>query len=130
MDTDAVAVALKNPVNAVVPKAAETSSFKVEVELFNEVAEAPIALGQELGTATVKYAGETLDTVPVVAITAVERSGMLAFVKGFTDFFGGSVFAIILLVIVLLILGFILYVVIINRNRRRRRRNRRRVRIK
>ena len=130
MDTDTVAIALKNPVNAVVPKAAETSSFKVEVELFKEYAEAPIALGQELGTATVKYAGETIDTVPVVAITAVEKSGMLAFVKGITDFFSGSLFAIIILVIVLLIVGFILYVIISNRIRRKRRRNRRKVRIK
>ena len=130
MDTDTVALALKTPVNAVVPKAAESSSFKVEVELFNERAEAPIALGQELGTATIKYAGETLATVPVVAINAVERSGMLAFVKGVTDFFGGSVFAIIILVIVLLIVGFIIYVIIINRNKRKRRKNRKKVKIK
>ena len=130
MDTDTVALALKKPVNAVVPKAAEASSFKIEIELYNEKAEAPIALGQELGTATIKYAGETLDTVPVVAINAVERSGMLAFVKGVTDFFGGSTFAIIILVIVLLIVGFILYVIIVNRNKRRRRRNRRKVKIK
>jgi len=130
MDTDTVALALKAPVNAVVPKAAEMSSFKVEVELLNERAEAPIALGQELGTATIKYAGETLATVPVVAINAVDRSGMLAFVKGVTDFFGGSIFAIIILVILLLIVSFIVYIIIINRNRRKRRRNRRRVRIK
>ena len=130
MDTDTVALALKKPVNAVVPKAAEASSFKIEIELFSERAEAPIAIGQELGTATVKYAGETIGTVPVVAINAVERSGMLAFVKGVTDFFGSSVFATIILVIVLLIVGFILYVIISNKIRRKRRRNRRRVRIK
>lgn len=130
MDTDTVALALKTPINAVVPKAAEASSFKVEVELFNERAEAPITLGQELGTATVKYAGETIATVPVVAINAVERSGMLAFVKGVTEFFGGSVFAIIILVIILIIVGFIVYVIIINRNKRKRRKNKRKVKVK
>lgn len=130
MDTDTVAVALKTPVNAVVPKAAEASSFKVEVELFKPSAEAPIALGQELGTATVKYAGEHIATVPVVAIAEVEKSGILAFVKGFTDFFGGSIFGTIILVIALIIIAFILYVIIINHNRRKRRRNRRRIKIK
>ena len=130
MDTDAVALVLKNPVNAVVPKAAEESSFKVEVELFNERAKAPIAIGQELGTATIKYAGEPIATVPVVAISAVEQSGMLVFVSTVTDFFGGSVFMTILLIIILLIVCFILYVIISNKIRRKRRRNKRRVRIK
>lgn len=130
MDTDAVAVALKKSVNAVVPKAAETSSFKVDVELFKSPAEAPIALGQELGTATISYAGETLATVPVVAINSVEKSGMLAFVKTVTDFFSGSVFGIIVLIIVLIILALILYIIISNHNRKKRRRNRRKVRIK
>lgn len=130
MDTDTVAVALKNPVNAVVPKAAEASSFKIEVDLFKNPAEAPVTLGQELGTATIKYAGETIGTVPVVAITAVEKSGMLAFVKTVTDFFGSSVFAIVVLVIVLIIIAIVLYIIIINHNRKKRRRNRRRVRIK
>lgn len=130
LDTDSVSVALKTPVNAVVPKAAETSSFKVEVELFKPTAEAPIAIGQELGTATVKYAGEPIATVPVVAIAAVEKSGMLAFVKGITNFFGSSVFGMIVLIIVFIIVGFIAYVIIINHNRKKRRRNRRRIKIK
>lgn len=130
MDTDTVALVLKNPVNAVVPKAAEESSFKVEVELFSERAKAPIAIGQKLGTATVKYAGEPIATTPVVAISAVEQSGMLVFVSTVTDFFGGSVFMTILLFIILLIIGFVLYIIISNKIRRKRRRNRRKVRIK
>jgi len=130
MDTDQVAIALKTPVNAVVPKAAEESSFKVEVELFSSTATAPIAQGQELGTATVKYAGEVLATVPVVAINPVEKSGMLAFVKTITDFFKSSVLWLILLIIVLVIIALILYIIIINQNRKKRRRNRRRVKIK
>ena len=123
-DTDSVALALKNPVNAVVPKEADPSSFKVDIELFENPAYAPIALGQELGTATVKYAGETIGVVPVVAINNVEKSGMLAFVKAVTDFFSSSFFATLILIIVIIILLMILYLVIKNRRSKRRRRHR------
>ena len=123
-DTDSVALALKTPVNAVVPKEADPSSFKVDVELFENPASAPIALGQELGTATVKYAGETLGVVPVVAINGVEKSGMLAFVKAVTDFFSSSFFATLILIIVIIILLMILYLIIKNQRRKRRRRHR------
>ena len=123
-DTDSVALALKNPVNAVVPKEADPSSFKVDIELFENPAYAPIALGQELGTATVKYAGETIGVVPVVAINNVEKSGMLAFVKAVTDFFSSSFFATLILIIVIIILLMVLYLVIKNRRSKRRRRHR------
>jgi len=129
-DTDRVAVVLKTPVNAVVPKAAEMSSFKVDVEFSKSSVNAPVKAGQELGIATVKYAGDVIATVPVVAISSVKKSGMLSFVNSVTNFFGSSVFAAIVLIILLLIILFIVYIIIINRKNKRRRRNRRRVKIK
>ena len=126
-DSDYVAVALKTPVNAVVPKEDDETGFKVEIEYYASPATAPISRGQELGTATVKYAGETIATVPVVATNAVERSGILAFVKAVTDLFSGSFFQTVLIIIGLVIIIFIIYIIM---NNRRRRRKRRRVKIK
>lgn len=127
-ESDYVALALKEPVNAVVPKQAEESAFKVDIELHKNPAEAPITAGQELGIATVKYAGEEIATVPLVAINSVERSGMLAFVKSVTDLFTGSFFKTVLIIIGIIIVLMIIYLII--KNRRRRRRRRRRVKIR
>lgn len=121
-DSDHVTLVLKDPVNAVVPKEAEDSSFNVEITLHSDPATAPITQGQELGTATVSYAGETLDTVPVVAMTSVEKSGMLAFVKAVTDLFTGSFFKTVMLIIMIVILLMIIYLIFKNRRRKRRRR--------
>ena len=127
-DSDYVALALKEPVNAVVPKQAEESAFKIEIDLHKDPAEAPITAGQELGTATVKYAGEEVATVPLVATNAVERSGMLAFVKSITDLFTGSFFKTVIIIIGIIIALMIIYLII--KNRRRKRRRRRRVKIR
>lgn len=127
-DSDYVALALKHSVNAVVPKQAEESAFKIEIDLHKDPAEAPITAGQELGIATVKYAGEEIATVPLVATNAVERSGMLAFVKSITDLFTGSFFKTVIIIIGIVIAIMIIYLII--KNRRRKRRRRRRVRIK
>lgn len=131
MDTDRVALVLKTPVNAVVPKEAEATSFKVSVDLYKESVNAPVEMGQELGTATVSYADETLSTVPVVALTSVEKSGMLTFVDAVVNFFKGPIFKWLLIGIIILVGLFILYVFIINRRKRKkRRRNRRKVKFK
>ncbi len=124
MDTDHVTLALKEPVNTVIPKNADDSTIQVEIDLHNSPAEAPIAVGQELGTATIRYAGEVIETVPVVATSAVERSGMMAFVKGVVEFFSHRTTHIVLLIFVGLILMFIGYCFWLNRHRKRRRRKR------
>ncbi len=127
-DADFVTLVLQKPVNAVVPKNADQSTIDIEIDLNSSPATAPIKQGDVLGTATVKYAGEVLDTVSVVAMTSVEKSAMLAFVKGFTNFFGSKYMKVFLLCVGGIILVFILYIYLLNR--RRKRRHRRRVRIK
>ncbi len=128
LETDHVALVLKEKVNAVIPKDADQSTVQIDIELYSESVDAPIALGQELGTATVKYAGEVVATVPVVSTTAVERSSMMAFVKGVIVFFTNRYTKIVLLIILVLIVLFIVYCFWLNRHRKRRRK--RRVRIK
>lgn len=123
-DTDYVSLVLKKPVNAILPKAADDSTIKVEIDLKSSTATAPIAKGDILGSATIKYGGQTLNTVDVVAMTSVEKSSALAFVKFFTDLAGGGVFKIILIMIAALIIIFIIYCAWLNRKRKKRRRKR------
>ncbi len=125
-DADHVPVVLENPVNAILPKDADNSTVKIELDFSSAPATAPIKSGQQLGVATVKYGGEELATVKVVAMTDVEKSNALAFVKFFTDLFSSNVFITIIIIIVVLILAFIIYCAWLNRRRKKRRRRRRR----
>lgn len=128
MDTDHVALVLQHDINAVIPKDADQSTIQVEVSLDKATVKAPIKQGQVLGTATVKYAGETLDTAPVVAMTSVERSSMLAFVNGVTSIFTSKYMIAVIIILAVIIIGVIIYIYLLNR--RRKNRHRRRVRIK
>lgn len=123
-DCDFVSLVLKEPVNAILPKDADNSTIKVEIELKSDPATAPIEKGEVLGTATIKYGGETLAKTEVVAMTEVEKSSVLAFVKFFTDLLSGKAFKIILISIAGLIVIFILYCAWLNRRRKKRRRRR------
>lgn len=128
-ESDHVALVLKRNVNAVIPKGTDHSTIKIELELYHSPADAPIAKGQELGIATIQYAGETIDTVPVVAMTDVEKSGLLAFVRTVTDLFTHPITKTILLILAAVIFLFIAYCFWLNRHRKKRRR-RSRVKLK
>lgn len=125
-DCDFVSVVLKEPINAILPKDADNSTLKIELNLKNNPATAPIKKGQVLGSATIKYSGETLARTEVVAMTDVEKSSMLAFVKLFTDIFSGKAFKMILIGIAAFVIIFILYCIWINRHRKKRRKRKRR----
>lgn len=61
--------------------------------VLNDTVEAPVALGQQLGTLKISLNGSVLTEVPVVALSAIEESGFFArmldsiklFIKGFLD---------------------------------------------
>ncbi len=129
-DTDEVSVVLKQSVNAIVPKNADKTSFKVEVDLHSETVNAPIKKGQTMGTATITYAGEIIDTVDVIAMTSVEEadffgiipmSSINAFLDFFVNFFSSDFFIILICTTLGVIVLFIAYCIWLNRNRRKRR---------
>ncbi len=124
-DADHVPLVLEKPVSAVLPIEADLSTVSINVNLENDPAEAPILKGQVLGTATITYAGNEIDTVNVVAMNDVEKSKMLAFVKGFTDIFKSKAFKAVLAVVFGSIALFCLYIMLINRKRKKRRRRKR-----
>lgn len=124
-DTDHVPLVLEEKVNAILPKGADGSTISVKFQPETITAEAPIKKGQVLGEATITYADNVIATVNLVAMNDVEKSGILAFVKGFTDLFKSKAFKVIIIAIILIIALFFGYVAFINRKRKKRRRRRR-----
>ena len=118
---DHVPLCLKHQVSAVLPKTADNSTVKVDIKLNSEVATAPIEKGQVLGTATIKYAGNDVETVEVVALNAVERNEFLAAIKFLMNIISSKIFKTVLLIIVILVVLFIVWCAYLNRKRNRRR---------
>ncbi len=131
-ENDHVTVVLQRAVNAVMEKEADTSTVEIDVELTNSTIYAPINKGDVLGTATVKYRNEVIDTVPVTALNSIEKDPLNvdAMKDGISRFFSRTAVKIILYILLFLIISFILYCVLLNlyyqRKRRRRRRRKRR----
>ena len=76
---DTVSVAAEGDLTLVVKKS-EVSNIALEVTV-EEVLQAPVSVGQVVGTAKFMYEGEEVLSVPVVATKSVEKAG-------FFDYFG------------------------------------------
>ena len=125
-EVDTVVLAPTEDIIRILPKDYDTEQIKISVTLDDpEGIEAPVEAGQILGSVTVSYQGQTLGTVPLAAISGVERSGFLYYKQLIFDFLGQHWVLLILLVVVLLMAFLLLRYAMINRARRRRRRRRR-----
>jgi len=77
-----VSLAPGKEITALIPVDFNKEELKLETTLTsNEGVSAPIAAGDELGTATLSYNGKVLGTVPLVAITSVERATLLTYLN-------------------------------------------------
>lgn len=124
-ENDHVAVLLAESVNATLPKNADNSTVEVELHFNEGGVQAPVSKGQKLGTATVKYAGQELATVDVVAMNEVQRSTMLYIIQVLTDFLHSPTLKLILTVLAVFIILLVAYCLWLNRHRKKRRRRRR-----
>ena len=77
---DTLQLAAGENVSVMLPNSVDTSSIIVETDLPESV-QAPIEKGEQVGTATMSYAGEVIATVPLVAAESVSRSEMLSFIS-------------------------------------------------
>ncbi len=125
-ETDHVPLVLQRDVSAILPKDSDNSTVTVDIKLYNNPSPAPITKGKEMGLATIKYAGNVIDTVPVVSTIAANKSNLLVFVNLVTRFFSGKVVKVILLAIILLIVLFFAYTIWLNKKKTMRRRRKRR----
>lgn len=99
------------------PNSVDTSSIIVETDLPESV-QAPIEKGEQVGTATMSYAGEVIATVPLVAAESVSRSEMLSFISQSGSVLTSPWFLIIMGVILLLIIVYIILILLYRRKQR------------
>ncbi len=118
--SDYVVLIPEKPVEAVVADDVDIESFERVIQT-EEVAYAPIAVGDVLGTVTLKKDGVEYGTVNLVASTALERSNILYYLHLIRQFFSNTIVRIIALILVVLVIVYIIFMIWQNNNRRRRR---------
>ena len=124
--SDYVMLVPEKAIEAVVPDDVDIASFERIIQT-EEVAYAPVAVGDVLGTVTLKKDGVEYGTVNLVASTELERSNILYYLHLIRQFFSNPIVLIISVVLVVLIIAYVIFMIWQN-NRRRRRRIARRIR--
>ena len=79
------------------------------VTLKNEVADAPITRGQEMGTLTISYNGQVCVTVPLLAQADVSASRFLVAKAAVEEFLSRTIVKVALVVLVLLVILLYLF---------------------
>lgn len=113
-------VAADNAV-ALLPKSVNLSSITVSCDVPESV-QAPVKKGDEIGTASLSYAGEVIATVPLVAAESVAKSSMLEGIVQGKAVLTSPWFLVIIAVIFALIIVYIILVVAYRRKKRQLRR--------
>ncbi len=121
-DADHATLVLQKDFSAILPKLADDSTIEYNLHLKSESFDAPIKAGDVLGTVDIKYANETLATVNVVSGQTLERSGVLAFIRGIKNIFTSKVFAFLVIIVLAGITAFVLSSIIMTKRARARRR--------
>ena len=106
-DVDSVLIAPAESLSALLPNDVTGKSFSTSIEK-EESVEAPVEVGQKLGTMTVFLQNRPYGTVDLVALANVERSDFLARKQSIEDVISSLWFRVLLLVFAALILVTIL----------------------
>lgn len=118
--SDYVILVPEKPIEAVVANDEDLSSFERVIEQ-EELAYAPIGVGDVLGTVTLVKDGVEYGKVNLVASSDLERSAILYYLHLIRQFFSNIIVRIITIVLVLGIIAYIIFMIFQNNNRRRRR---------
>ncbi len=118
--SDYVVLVPAKHIEAVVADDVDVASFERIIKT-EEVAYAPIAVGDVLGSVTLKKDGIEYGTVDLVASSALERSTILYYLHLIRTFFSNTIVKIIAIILVLAIIAYIIFMIWQNNNRRRRR---------
>lgn len=108
-------------VSVMLPKNVDASSIIVKTDVPESV-QAPIERGEQVGTATMSYAGEAIATVPLVAAESVSRSEMLSFLSQGSSVLTSPWFLIIMGVILALVLIYVILILLYRRKQKQLRR--------
>lgn len=124
--TDHVSVGASHAFTAVFPAGATKDTVDFSIQTV-ERTDAPVHIGDELGTLIISYQGENYAQVPLVSLEDVERSGFLYFIDLISDFFKKT-FIKVLIVLLLLAIIFYVYLTISTNLRRKKLRRQQRAR--
>lgn len=111
--------------SVMLPDSVDESSIIVTTDVPDSV-EAPVAKGEEVGTATLSYADQVLCTVPLVAAESVAKSELVAGWQQGKELLTSPWFLVILAVVAALIIVYVILIVFYRRKQRKLRRVRRR----
>lgn len=118
---DQLLLAAGETASVMMPNSVDESSIIVTVDKPESV-QAPVRKGEQVGTATLSYAGEEIATVPLVAAESVSRSDLLASWEQGKSLLSSPWFLVIIGVIVALIVVYFILVVMYRRKQRMLRR--------
>lgn len=119
-DKDTITLVTAEDVSVLLPRDADISMLDVTVEA-EESYDAPIAVGDTLGTVTYSYNGTELASTDLVALTSIERSQLLFYLDQLRNFLLSSTFLVIVVVIIILLVVLLVIRAIFHRRKRRRR---------
>ena len=121
LDTDYVSLYVEEGFTTILPKDANDSTISIVTNPIAEKVDAPIKKGQVLGTADIVYAEQVLGTVNLIANENIEKSSMLAVLRGVKNFFASSYMKVVYVLIVAAILVFIIAVIKLNSKKTKKR---------
>lgn len=117
-ETDCVMLYPAENAEAFLPSDVTKDQLEQTVTLKNEVADAPITRGQEMGTLTISYNGQVCVTVPLLAQADVSASRFLVAKAAVEEFLSRTIVKVALVVLVLLVILLVLWAKVFRRNRR------------
>lgn len=110
--------------SVMLPGSVDSNSILIDVDKPESV-EAPIRKGEQIGTATLSYAGETIAVVPLVAAESVAKSEALQVWEQGQAVLTAPWFLVIMAVIAALIIVYIILILLYRRKQRQLRKVRR-----
>ena len=116
--TDTVMLYPAQSVEAFLPKDAKDEDIRKSVTLKQDVVNAPVTAGQELGTLTITYNDQVCAEVPLLAQADVSASRFLVAKAAVEAFFAKTWVKLALVAVVVLVIVFILWLKLGRRSRR------------
>lgn len=114
---DSLQLAAGQNVSVMLPASVDNSSILVVPDVPESV-EAPIRKGEQIGTATISYAGDVLATVPLVAAESVAKSEVLEVWEQGQQVLTSPWFLVIMAVITALVIVYVILIVLYRRKQR------------
>ena len=101
------------------PDTVDAEQLEREVTLYSETVDAPVTMGQELGTLTLRDGDTVFATVPLLALNDVSASRFLVLKRQAEEFVSGASFRYVVFALIVLLLLVLLLSLLFGRRRRR-----------